>query len=96
MKYPKRSLAPSLIVAVVVLLTCFCVYLVHPIGVDGGSTDIKHKRKNEEKISASFHCPDSDESIQVVIQLNHSPSPQLNALLRRAGVHIKGDFKQLS
>ena len=97
MKYPKRSLAPSLI-ALVSLLACLCVYAIAPIGVDAVSNSSSHskgKRSKEEKISASFAASDSVRSIQVILQLNQPPSPKLNAVLRRAGVRIKADFKEL-
>ena len=71
--------------------------------VSAESNPVQHgsSRRKDEKISDTLRgrnpqTSGSDEIVQVIIQLNSSPTGRLNALLQRNGVHLKEDFRELN
>lgn len=59
-------------------------------------TSANSRRKNEKISDTLRGRTSSSENVQLIIQLNASPSGRLNALLQRNGVHVKDDFAELN
>src|SRR5215217_8043294 len=87
MKHLKSWLAASL------LIVGGLIYSLCLSGLVTNSVSAANARRKDEKISGTLRSRNSSENVQVIIQLNSSPSGRLNALLQRNGVHVKDDFK---
>src|SRR5215213_5374833 len=102
MKRMKLSLAASLLI-VGGLIFCLCLsgLVTSSVSAESNPAQRASSRGKDEKISDTLRgrnakTPGSDEIVQVIIQLNSSPTGRLNALLQRNGVHVKDDFKELN
>src|SRR6185295_2778429 len=97
MKISKSSLAASLLIAGGLIFS-LCLNGVVTSSVSAESNNpprsTANSRRKDEKISNTLRGRTSSEYVQVIIQLNSSPSGRLNALLQRNGAHVKGDFKE--
>lgn len=101
MKNIKSSLAASLlIVGGLIFSLCLSGIVTRSASAESNTAQqaSASSRHKDEKISDSLRGRNrtSDETVQVIIQLNSSPTARLNALLQRNGVHIKEDFKELN
>jgi len=90
MKHLKSWLAASL------LIVGGLVYSLCLSSVATNSVSAANARRKDEKVSNTLRGRNSSDNIQVIIQLNSSPTGRLNALLQRNGVHVKDDFKHLN
>ena len=101
MRKLKSSIAASLIVGG--LLFCLCLSCIVTSRVSAESSPAAKKgnaRHGDEKISETYRdklnsTSGENETVQVILQLNASPSGRLNALLQRNGIHLKDEFKEL-
>ena len=96
MKNLKSWLAASLlIVGGLVYSLCLSGVVTSTVSAESQRSSPNSRRK-DEKISGTLRGRASSENVQVIIQLNSSPTGRLNALLQRNGVHVKDDFQQLN
>ena len=99
MKNLKSSLAASLLIACgLVYSLCLNGVVTSPVSAESNlpQRSSANSRGKDEKISDTLRGRGtSSENVQVIIQLNSSPTGRLNALLQRNGVHVKDDFKEL-
>src|SRR5215218_985246 len=80
---------------------CLCLSGLVPSRVSADSTPAQrpngNARRKGDKLSETLRGRTSeDETVQVILQLNSSPTGRLNALLQRSGVHLKDEFKQFN
>ena len=79
-------------------LFCLCGLGINPQRVGAESPEVKTpkvKRSKGEKISPSLTGQD-DELVQIILQLNSTPSGKLKALLQRAGIRVKDEFEEFN
>src|SRR5215213_9685874 len=103
MKSMKSSLAASLlIVGGLIFSLCLSGLVTSNVSAESNAAPrtSANSRRKDEKISDTLRGRNgkasSDEIVQVIIQLNSSPTGRLNALLQRNGVHLKDDFTELN
>src|SRR5215217_1895990 len=101
MKSMKLSLAASLlIIGGLIVSLCLSGLVTSSVSAESNPAQRASSRRKDEKMSDTLRGRNakpsaSDEIVQVIIQLNSSPTGRLNALLQRNGVHVKDDFKEL-
>src|SRR5215217_1644135 len=99
MKNLKSSLTASLlIVGGLIFSLCLSGVVTSRVSAESNipQRTSSNSRSKGEKISDTLRHRTGSDNVQVIIQLNSSPSGRLNALLQRNGVHIKDDFKELN
>jgi hypothetical protein len=100
MKKLKSSLAASLlIVGSLVFSLCLTGVVTSSVSAESNTSPrtSANSRRKDEKISDTLRGrTTSSETVQVIIQLNSSPTGRLNALLQRNGVHVKDNYKELN
>ena len=100
MKNLKSSVAASLLI-VGGLIFSLCASGVGTSSVSAESNSAQRtsssSRRKDEKISDTLRGRNAgSDTVQVIVQLNASPTGRLNALLQRNGVHVKDDFKEFN
>src|SRR5690349_8532812 len=100
MKNLKSSVAASLLIVGGLILS-LCVSGVGTSSVSAGSNTTQRvssvSRGKDEKISDTLRGRDANsEIVQVIVQLNSSPTGSLNALMQASGEHIKDDIKEFN
>jgi len=100
MKSLKSSLAASLLlVGSLVFSLCLSGVVTSSVSAESNTSQrtSANSRRKEEKISDTLRGrTTSSETVEVIIQLNSSPTGRLNALLQRNGVHVKDNYKELN
>src|SRR5215213_11860884 len=98
MKSIKSSLAASLLIAGSLILSlCLNGFVTSTASAESNISP--RTRRKDEKISDTLrgrNAKTSDEVVQVIIQLNSSPTGRLNAFFQRNGIHLKDEYKQLN
>jgi subtilisin family serine protease len=93
MKNIRTLIVASLIACA--LLSSLCAVGFYPQAVSAESN--KPRRSKDEKLSDTLRQGiKNDETVQIILQLNGSPTGRLNALLQRNGIRVKDNFAEFN